>query len=64
MGIRNNASSLIFFVYWDRRRLPTGRQACLPVGRERPIINLAPIIFLSFLSTGKVVDNQKTISQV
>jgi hypothetical protein len=41
--------------------------ACLPVGREdpprrgkpkRPNINLLQIIFLSFLPTGKVADNQ------
>jgi len=32
--IRNCTSSLIFFVYWDLRRLPAGKQACLPVGRE------------------------------
>ena len=32
MCIRNCTSSLIFFVYWDRRRLPAeGREdACLP----------------------------------
>jgi hypothetical protein len=39
----------------DRRRLPAGRQ-----GRpKRPNINLLPIIFLSFLPTGKLADNQK-----
>jgi hypothetical protein len=54
MIIRNDASSLIFFDYWHRRRLPAGRQ-----GRpKRPIINLVPIIFLSLLPTGKVADNQ------
>jgi len=38
----------------DRRRLPAGRQ-----GRpKRPNISLLPIIFLSFLPTGKVADNQ------
>jgi hypothetical protein len=42
MAIRNNAGSLILFDYWDRRRLPDGRQACLPVGREDRIINLSP----------------------
>jgi hypothetical protein len=37
------------------RRLPAGRQ-----GRpKRPNINLLPIIFLSFLPTSKVADNQK-----
>jgi hypothetical protein len=30
MYIRNSTSSLIFFAYWDRRRLPAGSQACLP----------------------------------
>jgi len=51
--IRNCTSSLIFFVYWDLRRLPAGRQ-----GRpKRPNINLAPITFLFFLPTGKVADN-------
>jgi hypothetical protein len=34
MGIRNDAGSLIFFAFWNRRRLPAGRQACLPAGRE------------------------------
>jgi len=35
MYIRYYTSSLIFFAYWDRRRLPAvGREdACLPVGR-------------------------------
>jgi hypothetical protein len=46
--------------------------ACLPVGRKdppqrgrpkRPNINLAPIIFLSFLPTGKEADTHKVISQ-
>jgi hypothetical protein len=38
----------------DRRRLPAGRE-----GRpKRPNINLLPIIFLSFLPTGKIADNQ------
>jgi hypothetical protein len=38
----------------DQRRLPAGRQ-----GRpKRPSINLVQIIFLSFLFTGKVADNQ------
>jgi hypothetical protein len=34
MGIRNDTNSLIFFAYWDRRRLPAvGRgDACLPAG--------------------------------
>jgi hypothetical protein len=50
LNIRNCTSSFIFFAYWDRRRLPAGRQ-----GRpKRPIINLAPILFLSLLPTGKV----------
>jgi hypothetical protein len=54
MYIRNYTNSLIFFAYWDRRRLPAGRQ-----GRpKRQNINLLPIIFLSFLPTGKVADNQ------
>jgi hypothetical protein len=54
MGICNDASSLIFFSFWDRRRLPAGRQ-----GRPKhPIINDAPIIFLPILPTGKVADNQ------
>jgi hypothetical protein len=36
MYIRNYTSSLIFFAYWDRGRLPAvGREdACQPVGRE------------------------------
>jgi hypothetical protein len=36
MGVRKEGNSLIFFAYWDRRRLPAvGREdACLPVGRE------------------------------
>ena len=36
MGIRNDVSCLIFFAYWERKRLPAvGREdACLPVGRE------------------------------
>jgi len=34
MGLRNDAGSLIFFVFWDRRGLPADWQACLPVGRE------------------------------
>jgi len=55
MCIRYYISSLIFFAYWDKRRLPAGRQ-----GRpKRPNINLLPIIFLSFLPTGKIADNQK-----
>ena len=55
MCIRYYISSLIFFAYWDKRRLPAGRQ-----GRpKRPNINLLPIIFLSFLSTDKIADNQK-----
>jgi len=45
MYIRNCASSLIFFAYCDR----------IP---KRPNITLAPIIFLSFLLTGNVADNQ------
>jgi hypothetical protein len=45
MYIRYYTSSLIFFAYWDRRP-------------KRPNINLLPIIFLSFLLTGKVADNQ------
>ena len=34
MDIRYCTSSRIFFAYLERRRLPAGRQACLPVGRE------------------------------
>jgi hypothetical protein len=45
MYIRNCACSLIFFAYLDR----------IP---KRPNITLAPIIFLSFLLTGNVADNQ------
>ena len=35
MGIRNDASNLIFFAYCDKRRLPAvGREdPCLPVDR-------------------------------
>jgi hypothetical protein len=55
MGIRNDASNLIFFADWDRRRLPAGRQG-IP---KRPIINYAPIIFLPLMPTGKVADNQE-----
>jgi hypothetical protein len=60
MGARNDANSLIFFAYWDRRRLPAvGRPACRRQERpKRPIINLVPIILLSLLPTGKVADNQ------
>jgi hypothetical protein len=69
MGIRNDASSLIFFAYWYLSRLPAvGREdACLPVGREdqpwlgkskRLIINFLQILLLSLLPTGKVADNQ------
>jgi hypothetical protein len=60
MIIRNDASSLIFFDYRHRKRLPTaGRPACRRQGRrKRPNINLALIIFLSLLPTGKVADNQ------
>jgi hypothetical protein len=54
MGIRNDASNLIFFADWDKRRLPAGRQ-----GRpKRPIINYAPIIFLPLMPSDKVADNQ------
>jgi hypothetical protein len=57
MYIRNYTSSLIFFAYWDRRHLPAGRQ-----GRpKRPNFNLLPIIFLFYLPTGKVADNQKIL---
>jgi hypothetical protein len=53
MYIRNSTISLMFFGYWDRRRLPAGRQ-----GRpKRSNIKLAAIIFLSFLPTGKIADN-------
>jgi hypothetical protein len=47
MYIRNDASSLIFSVFWTENRRP-----------KRPIINCAPIIFLPLLLTGKVADNQ------
>ena len=40
MAIRNDASSHIFFAYCDRRP-------------KHPIINWAPIIFLSILPTAK-----------
>ena len=52
MSIRSDASSLIFFAYWDRRRLPAGRQ-----GRTNPIINFATIVFLSLLPAVKVFIN-------
>jgi hypothetical protein len=58
MYIRYYTSSLIFFAYWDRRRLPAGRQE----RPKRPNINLLPIIFLSFLPTGKVADYQNMFS--
>jgi hypothetical protein len=54
MYIRNDASSLIFSVFLDRKRQPAGRQ-----GRpKRPIMDSAPIIFLPLLLTGKVAENQ------
>ena len=57
MYIRYCTSSLIFFAYWDRRRLPADRQ-----GRpKRPNINLAPNTFLSFLPTGKVANNHTNL---
>jgi hypothetical protein len=60
MSISNDTSNLIFFAYWDRRRLPAGRK-----GRpKRPIINYAPIIFLPLLPTGKVADNQFHLLQI
>jgi hypothetical protein len=55
MYIRNDANSLILFAFWDRKRLPAGRQG-IP---KRPIMECAPIIFLPPLMTGKVADNQK-----
>jgi hypothetical protein len=60
MGIRNDATDLFFFAYWDRR-LAKARLAEDPPQRGKPkrlIINLATIIFLSLLPTDKVVDNQ------
>ena len=59
MGIRNDASSPIVLVYWDRRRLPAGRQGRPDTTRqaETPNYQFAPIIFLSLLPTGKVADN-------
>jgi hypothetical protein len=57
---QNYNSSLIFFVYWVRGRLPAGRQR----KPKRPNINLAPNIFLSFLLTGKVADNHKSELQI
>jgi hypothetical protein len=54
MYIRNDASSLIFSVFLDRKRQPAGRQ-----GRpKRPIVDSAPIIILTLLFTGKVAENQ------
>jgi hypothetical protein len=54
MYIRNDASSLIFSVFLDRKRQPAGRQ-----GRpKRPIMDSVPIIFLPLLLTGKVAENQ------
>jgi hypothetical protein len=60
MAILNDASSLIFFAFWDRRRLPAvGRPACRRQGRPKiPIINYAPIILMSLLPTAKVAGNQ------
>jgi hypothetical protein len=55
MYIRNDANSLILFAFWDRKRLPAGRQG-IP---KRPIMECAPIIFLPPLMTGKVANNQK-----
>jgi hypothetical protein len=58
MYIRNDAGSLIFFAFWDRKRLPAGMQ-----GRpKRPIVDCALIIFLPLLLTGKVAGNQKKFS--
>gem|GEM_PF-983513 len=68
MYIRNYTSSLIFFAYWDRRHLPAVGREDVPIASgedpprrgkpKHPNINLLPIIFLSFLPTGKVADNQ------
>jgi|AntRauMFilla1563_2_1112583.scaffolds.fasta_scaffold01312_3 hypothetical protein len=60
MGIRNDATDLFFFAYWDRS-LATARLVEDPPQRgktKRLNISLPKIIFLSLLPTGKVVDNQ------
>jgi hypothetical protein len=55
--IHNCTSSLIFFALLGQK----SQDACLPAGRQRrpkcQNINLALIIFLSFLPIGKVADN-------
>jgi len=67
MGVSKNASSLIFFAYWDRMRLPAVGREDVPIAsgedptrRGRPkctIINLATIIFSPLLLADKVADN-------
>jgi hypothetical protein len=64
MYIRNCTSSLIFFAYWDRRRLlAVDREDASIVGKgipKHPNISLAPIIFLSLLSNGKLKNIDKS----